>query len=228
MQPDIGGLGPGVTGTEPVLFQRPTAKSHIRPSHTGACCVVRTVLNDQALPRDFTWGGIPNWYWRLFEVQLGIIAACIPTLRPGYSWSQKKLRSYIRSYTRSNRNNRFSKGPPPTPTQHMEEAKTARHLRAHPANVYSDPPMLLESDNTTMVEGFGRGLDLPPRADPRRQRDSTQGDLESQREFASQSDLEEQPEEDKVRQRASLKVDLRPKFGIDRVDQSLERVDPAT
>lgn len=66
----------------------------------GSCCIVRTVLTDASLPTDSTcksfksydvlcgcfhtlaWlirqflnidGGITNWFWRLFEVQLGII-----------------------------------------------------------------------------------------------------------------------------------------------------------
>ena len=52
---------------------------------TGACCIVRTVLNGEALPVDETYDGIVNWVWRTFEVQIGIIAACVPTLRPLYS-----------------------------------------------------------------------------------------------------------------------------------------------
>lgn len=51
---------------------------------TGACCLVRTVINNQALPKDGSYDGIVNWVWRTFEVQIGIIAACIPTLRPLY------------------------------------------------------------------------------------------------------------------------------------------------
>ena len=51
---------------------------------TGACCLVRTVINKQALPLDESYDGIVNWVWRTFEVQIGIIAACIPTLRPLY------------------------------------------------------------------------------------------------------------------------------------------------
>lgn len=59
---------------------------------TGACCIVRTVLNWQSLPKyDDTYGGIDNWYWRTFEVQLGIIAASIPALRPGYKWLISKF-----------------------------------------------------------------------------------------------------------------------------------------
>ena len=51
---------------------------------TGACCLVRTVLNGEALPADQSYGGIVNWVWRLFEVTIGIILACVPTLRPLY------------------------------------------------------------------------------------------------------------------------------------------------
>ena len=58
---------------------------------TGACCLVRTVLNKQSMPLDGTYDGIINWLWRLFEVQIGIIAACIPTLRPLYQWVMKRV-----------------------------------------------------------------------------------------------------------------------------------------
>ena len=61
---------------------------------TGACCLVRTVLNNQALPDNQTYDGIVNWVWRLFEVQIGIIAACIPTLRPLYKWFMERVRGH--------------------------------------------------------------------------------------------------------------------------------------
>ena len=59
---------------------------------TGACCIVRTVLNDQSLPADASYGGVVNWVWRTFEVQIGIIAACIPSLRPLYTMIAVKSR----------------------------------------------------------------------------------------------------------------------------------------
>ena len=58
---------------------------------TGACCLVRTVLNNQSVPLDGTYDGIINWLWRLFEVQIGIIAACIPTLRPLYLLVMRRI-----------------------------------------------------------------------------------------------------------------------------------------
>ncbi|KAI4130902.1 MAG: hypothetical protein LQ338_001499 [Usnochroma carphineum] len=61
---------------------------------TGACCIVRTVLNGGAIPEDdVSYGGLTNWIWRAFEVNLGIIAASIPALRPGYKWLLERLSS---------------------------------------------------------------------------------------------------------------------------------------
>ena len=57
----------------------------------GVCCVIRTAFNGGALPTDATFGGITNWFWRLFEVQLGIVCACIPPIIPGYKWAKQKL-----------------------------------------------------------------------------------------------------------------------------------------
>lgn len=65
----------------------------------GACCIVRMVLNFQAIPLDLTYGGIDNWFWRLIEVQLGIIAACAPALRPGYKLVKRGMSSLIYSST---------------------------------------------------------------------------------------------------------------------------------
>ena len=58
---------------------------------TGALCIVRTVLNYQTVTNDPTWDVIPNWYWRAWEVFFGLVAACIPTLRPGYKWLIKYI-----------------------------------------------------------------------------------------------------------------------------------------
>ena len=65
---------------------------------TGACCLVRTVLNNQSVPLDGTYDGIVNWVWRLFEVQIGIIAACIPTLRPLFIWTTKRFKGKRSEY----------------------------------------------------------------------------------------------------------------------------------
>lgn len=69
---------------------------------TGACSIVRTVLNGKALAGDATYGGITNWFWRLFEVDLGLICACIPTLVPMWKWATKKVQqSYYLSRMKS-------------------------------------------------------------------------------------------------------------------------------
>ncbi|KAL8833215.1 MAG: hypothetical protein Q9170_004410 [Blastenia crenularia] len=107
--------------------------------------------------------------------------------------------------------------------QHLEVVKVTRHLTAHPANVYSDPPMLLGSQTTTAVGSLFSGeLAMPSKAQIRR---STQTDIESQREVGSPTIMED--EEDGIERRASLDVDLEARFSLDRVDQSLERIDPA-
>ncbi len=191
---------------------------------TGACCIVRTVLNSQALPTDFTYGGIVNWYWRLFEVQLGIIAACIPALRPGYKWSRTKIRTYISSNSKSS-HRYFSKEQAQPREQRLEGEKTARHLKAHPANVYSDPPLILQSRETTTVGNLGTEDQSTPREIDLR--DSTLVDLESQRKIGPPNCLDEETDERRARHRPSLEVNLRPGFSLDRVDRSLERIDRA-
>ncbi|KAL8760598.1 MAG: hypothetical protein Q9184_003230 [Pyrenodesmia sp. 2 TL-2023] len=70
---------------------------------TAACCIVRTVLNWQNVNSDPTWASVNNWYWRSWEVCIGISTACIPPLRPGY----KALRAGINSYM-SHRSSRKS------------------------------------------------------------------------------------------------------------------------
>ncbi|KAL8805859.1 MAG: hypothetical protein Q9200_005257 [Gallowayella weberi] len=91
---------------------------------TGFFCLVRTVINNQSFAKDQSYGGIVNWVWRLFEVSIGIIAACIPTLRPFYTWARKKIRG---ENTSADRNIRFPLSDKPQPwVEDTEEAKHAR------------------------------------------------------------------------------------------------------
>ncbi|KAI4088953.1 MAG: hypothetical protein LQ344_005704 [Seirophora lacunosa] len=68
------------------------------PHSTGSLSLVRTVLNYQNVTNDPTWLSVPNWYWRTWEVLFGVVAACIPTLRPLYKWL---LQEYTRLTTHS-------------------------------------------------------------------------------------------------------------------------------
>ena len=52
-------------------------------------------MNWQNVNSDSTWASIDNWYWRSWEVCIGIIAACIPALRPGYKTISASLHSYL-------------------------------------------------------------------------------------------------------------------------------------
>ncbi|KAI4263921.1 MAG: hypothetical protein L6R35_007323, partial [Caloplaca aegaea] len=91
---------------------------------TGALCLVRTVINDQSFPENESYGGIVNWVWRLFEVSIGIIAACVPTLRPFYTWARTKMKDGNRT---GDPNLRFPLGDKHQPwVEDMAEAKHAR------------------------------------------------------------------------------------------------------
>lgn len=91
---------------------------------TGFFCLVRTVINNQSFPEDQSYGGIVNWVWRLFEVSIGIIAACIPTLRPFYTWAMKRIKG---ENTHIDPNIDFPLSDKPQPwIENVEEAKHAR------------------------------------------------------------------------------------------------------
>lgn len=66
-----------------------------RWNSTAACCIVRTVMNWQNVNSDTTWASIDNWYWRAAEVCIGIVAACIPTLRPAYRMVSAGVSAYF-------------------------------------------------------------------------------------------------------------------------------------
>lgn len=55
---------------------------------------MRTILNWQNINSDPTWKSVDNWYWRSWEVCIGITAACIPALRPGYKTVTSSIASY--------------------------------------------------------------------------------------------------------------------------------------
>ncbi|KAL2045224.1 hypothetical protein N7G274_002307 [Stereocaulon virgatum] len=52
---------------------------------TFVCCLVRTVLSRQFDQPDQTWVSVDNFLWRTAETTLGLVAACLPTLRPLWS-----------------------------------------------------------------------------------------------------------------------------------------------
>ncbi|KAL9626857.1 MAG: hypothetical protein Q9204_006987 [Flavoplaca sp. TL-2023a] len=62
---------------------------------TAACCIVRTVMNWQNVNSDVTWASVTNWYWRSWEVSVGIVAASIPTLRPGWRVVSSSINTYL-------------------------------------------------------------------------------------------------------------------------------------
>ena len=95
---------------------------------TGALSIVRTVLNWQNEADDPTWASIPNWYWRSWEVFFGIVAACIPTLRPGYKWLVVKIRKGFTKLSSANTRpaqvpSTTKKWTPPTPSGLLKNSK---------------------------------------------------------------------------------------------------------
>ena len=58
---------------------------------TAACAIVRTALSGQILEKDVTYAMVPNAAWRATEVNLGIICANAPILRPLYLWWKGRL-----------------------------------------------------------------------------------------------------------------------------------------
>ncbi|KAL9078572.1 MAG: hypothetical protein Q9157_002493, partial [Trypethelium eluteriae] len=56
--------------------------------------MVRTILNWENENEDPTWESVPNWAFRSWEVTVGITAACIPAMRPGYRVVSTSLQNY--------------------------------------------------------------------------------------------------------------------------------------
>ncbi|KAL8691248.1 MAG: hypothetical protein Q9218_003488 [Villophora microphyllina] len=56
---------------------------------------INALMNWQNVNSDPTWASIVNWAWRTAEVCIGIIAASIPALRPGYRLLSTSLRTYL-------------------------------------------------------------------------------------------------------------------------------------
>ena len=53
---------------------------------TGIACIVRTSLTYQISKDDLTWVGVGIAIAKMFEVNLGIIAACLPLMKPLYTF----------------------------------------------------------------------------------------------------------------------------------------------
>ncbi|KAI9762869.1 MAG: hypothetical protein M4579_000222 [Chaenotheca gracillima] len=140
---------------------------------TGACCVVRTILNWQTQAPDLTWGGIDNWAWRCIEVNVGIIAACIPTLLPGYRFVKHKVHTITgtgtnasSSYNRDRDRATYWRGHPRTPRKSYGEQpmsiseKIASSPFAPSRNDSVHRPHFSGSTDVTITNGNGYA-DLP-------------------------------------------------------------------
>ncbi|KAL8789922.1 MAG: hypothetical protein Q9195_006583 [Heterodermia aff. obscurata] len=60
---------------------------------TAGITIVRTALSWEITSEDMTWVGVGNAFARIFEINLGIIAACIPLMKPFGRAIRNRLRT---------------------------------------------------------------------------------------------------------------------------------------
>ena len=60
---------------------------------TAICCIIRTALSGAVKVPDVTWAISANVGWRLPEVNIGIVCANAPVLRPLYLFYRGRLAS---------------------------------------------------------------------------------------------------------------------------------------
>lgn len=61
-------------------------------------------MNWQNVSSDPTWASLPNWYIRTWEVLFGVVAACVPALRPGYKWLIVQIHTRVGTARQSREN----------------------------------------------------------------------------------------------------------------------------
>ena len=88
------GLGLMCVSSFPSLLRTVAVFQLTHTPSTAGLSTVRAVLNWENVNADETWESVPNWAFRSWEVSVGIIAACIPALRPGY----RVVSSYVSTY----------------------------------------------------------------------------------------------------------------------------------
>lgn len=66
---------------------------------TAVCCTVRTALSGFMTNPDLSWASTTSVGWRLPEVNIGIVCANAPVIRPLYLFFRGRLASQVRSRT---------------------------------------------------------------------------------------------------------------------------------
>ena len=115
-------------------------------------------MNWQNVNSDPTWESIDNWYWRSWEVCIGIIAACIPALRPGYRTVSAGVASYIfrRSSQQTSKSGLFKKGNPSEAAIVAKQVASADadHAKAYGAGGEGFAMKSLPGDRKTVNQGI--------------------------------------------------------------------------
>ena len=84
-------MGAGVMSVFPLPLHAACNLSSDNLCSTAVCCTVRTVLSGAVKGPDVTWNIVPNVAWRLPEVNIGIVCANAPILRPLYLFFRGRL-----------------------------------------------------------------------------------------------------------------------------------------
>ena len=150
----------------------------LRPNSTAACCIVRTVMNWQNVNGDPSWASIDNIYWRAWEFCIGIVAACIPALRPAYRMLSAGISAYFSR--RSLRDNSdFALVEPSDRRRTSVDRKSEAQQITHPQASYD--PALGAAKQAVSVEAdraehVGAGVEgFPMKALPGDKRTADQG-----------------------------------------------------
>ena len=118
---------------------------------TAAICVVRTILNWQNVNADPTYLSVTNWHWRAWEVCIGVTAACIPALRPGYRTIVASVASY-----RSNRSSRKTSHNIPNDLENPSATSQGQGYNAYAAAAETF------SSEADLAQAYGAGEDNFP------------------------------------------------------------------
>ena len=88
---------------------------------TAIACLIRTVFSYQIKAEDKTWQGIPNALCRIFEINLGIIAANAPMMRPLWNYCKRRYRAHMLLHRNNSDNeNNDNTDTRPTPEGNMQ------------------------------------------------------------------------------------------------------------
>ncbi|KAL2045315.1 hypothetical protein N7G274_002398 [Stereocaulon virgatum] len=97
---------------------------------TGICAIPRTILTPQLVASDITWNIVDESIWATLEAHVGIIAACIPTLKPLSKVFSSTLVTIRQRYSR--RSGYISQTENDQPLENIRNSRPFRFSRTKP------------------------------------------------------------------------------------------------